>query len=342
MLVSRIIRVCASLLLIVALSGCQMLSKPQAPPSTWVPLPTLAPAQTPTVPPITSVPGASASPTAAELTPTIVSEPTRANPVNDPALGASWSRDQAWAYLLEHYPDPRLPESPAWEGPVTQGMIGATKYSYNAGLWTAVSAVPLVAPEKIVYDISLTGPGGYRWQAQVYPDGTLVAKAPETGTTPELIDGIQGTLHVLPDTSGFDDYFRQLGDDGAQYGVEGADEAVRTQLATLGGTGKVVQLWGSLQQGVPDYGDAQLLVTRLEVLEDQPTRIPSAQPTLTPAAPQSATAVPTRAPAAPSTEMVEGWIGVVRILPEGSAYNDFFRRPAACAPGWPGRRSGAY
>ena len=51
---------------------------------------------------------------------------------------------------------------------------------------------------------------------------------------------------------------------GTRYGVEGVDEAIKSQLASYRDTGVIIQVWGILHKDVPDSYGAQSLVTRIE------------------------------------------------------------------------------
>lgn len=50
-----------------------------------------------------------------------------------------------------------------------------------------------------------------------------------------------------------------------RYGVTGADETAEEQLISYRDTGVVVQVWGILQEDVPDAYGVQVLVTCVEL-----------------------------------------------------------------------------
>lgn len=126
---------------------------------------------------------------------------------------------------------------------------------------------------------------------------TDVVETPEV--TVEPVEGWLGKLYSLPETSRFDDYFRRLGGEGGQYGVDGADAALKEELAQWRDSERLIRVWGMLQRDVEDYGNVRVRVERLEV----------ETPPLTPA---------------PDTELVEGWVGSVHSLPPEAAYDDYF------------------
>lgn len=64
--------------------------------------------------------------------------------------------------------------------------------------------------------------------------------------------------------SQFDDYFQLMDQNGTRYGVEGVDEAIKSQLVSYRDTGIIIQVWGILHKDVSDAYGAQILVTRIE------------------------------------------------------------------------------
>ncbi len=117
--------------------------------------------------------------------------------------------------------------------------------------------------------------------------------------TPESVEGWRGKVHGLPEDALFDDYFRRLGGNGGQYGIEGTDAALEEELARWRDSERIIRVWGTLQRDVEDYGDVRIHVERLEVEALPPTP-------------------------APDSELVEGWIGTVHSLPSEAEYDDYF------------------
>ncbi|MCJ7551150.1 MAG: hypothetical protein MUQ30_15860, partial [Anaerolineae bacterium] len=67
-----------------------------------------------------------------------------------------------------------------------------------------------------------------------------------------------GLIHSLPQGLQFDDKFERQGFDAGEYGIEGASEAIKEQIAALRDSGKQVHIWGKLLADVPDVGGAQI------------------------------------------------------------------------------------
>ncbi|NLG27760.1 MAG: hypothetical protein GX557_07590 [Chloroflexi bacterium] len=189
---------------------------------------------------------------------------------------------------------------------------------------------------------------------------TLAPTAPAQPTaspSPQRVDGWRGVLHSLAPEALYDDYF-QLAGDTRQYGITSADAALAERLVELRDTGRLLTVWGQLWLPAEDYGGGQIVVERLEAgttptvtprPSATPTRTRTTLPTVAPTSAPTATASPpptnsaTPRPAASPTatraatsrprppaatpqpsELVEGWVGVVTALPEGSAYDDYF------------------
>lgn len=89
---------------------------------------------------------------------------------------AAGARDAALTYLREHEPGNAPGTDVQWqaEDATPEGLVGqATKVFTSDGLTVRVSS-PVVAPEHITYHVTVTSAqGGWRWQADVKPDGTV-------------------------------------------------------------------------------------------------------------------------------------------------------------------------
>ncbi len=131
------------------------------------------------------------------------------------------------------------------------------------------------------------------------PQPTATPTTATPTTTPERVEGWRGRLHSLPEAATFDDYFRRLGGEGGQYGIEAADAALEKELAQWRDSERIIRIWGVLQRDVEDYGDVRIRAERLEVEAAPPTPVPD-------------------------SELVEGWIGTVHSLPPEAAYDDYF------------------
>lgn len=316
------LRLAALVVLASLTTACNLLLPTRRPPVTWAPLPTVA--MSGTGMPMSATPIMLSSPTALPTlpigdtaTPTMMTRPTRTpTPTRTPADVASraaWVRDVAWEYLRSISAEGTLPSKPIWEAQGPEAVVGATRFQYRFESWQVAVKMPVVLAQHATYEVQIEGPDEMLWEAQVSPDGSVIApqSPPVTATgvaeTPEqeeggaivVVDGWRGTLHALPQDASYDDYFRILGGEGGQYGIEGASSEIEERLAALRDSGRVLRVWGGLLRDVADYGGALIVVDRLEVLAVPSTPVPE-------------------------SEFVEGWVGVIRPLPPGSAYDDYF------------------
>jgi len=214
---------------------------------------------------------------------------------------AIWARDRAWTYFLEEVTDTSAPAQPRWTDDGTETLLGATHYRYRADEWTMAVAIPIVAPDKIVFSIEVGGPDALAWWAQVARDGSVTVELPGEPAlaTAEVVQGWRGTLHKTQEGAEYNDFLRVLGGAEGEYGIAGVDPAMEDRLITLCDSGRIITVWGTLKRLVPDHEEMQIIVERLEV----------APPPATPA---------------PESELVEAWVGLVRSAATGSAYDDYF------------------
>ncbi len=105
--------------------------------------------------------------------------------------------------------------------------------------------------------------------SHVRPDG------PGPELEPDLVDGWMGVIYSGPPgpRSGGDDYFVLVGDWNIQYGIDSAidgngDQPLVEQLADLRDTRHIVKIWGELVAGRPDWNGTQILVDRIETVDD--------------------------------------------------------------------------
>jgi hypothetical protein len=87
------------------------------------------------------------------------------------------------------------------------------------------------------------------------------------GTTEEIADW-RGVIKSTGPGAQYDDYF-ELWTNGQiiYFGIDSMDPAVKSQIAALRDSGKVVHLYGTLFSNVPDYNGSQVQVDRIEVAE---------------------------------------------------------------------------
>ena len=87
------------------------------------------------------------------------------------------------------------------------------------------------------------------------------------GTTEEMADW-WGVIRSTEPGAQYDDYFERR--DSGQviyFGIDSMDPAVRSQIEVLRDSEKIVHLYGTLVNNVPDYNGSQILVNRIEVEE---------------------------------------------------------------------------
>jgi len=84
---------------------------------------------------------------------------------------------------------------------------------------------------------------------------------------PDVVEGWEGIVVSGPlgPRSGGDDYLQMMGEFPVQYGLDaGADGPLAVQLDSLRDTGIIVQVWGEVAAGVPDWNGTQIRVIRIE------------------------------------------------------------------------------
>jgi putative hemolysin len=89
----------------------------------------------------------------------------------------------------------------------------------------------------------------------------------QPGTTDEIADW-RGVIKSTEPSAQYDDYF-ELWTNGQiiYFGIDSMDSVVKSQIAALRDSGKIVHLYGTLLSNVPDYNGSQVQVDRIEVEE---------------------------------------------------------------------------
>jgi putative hemolysin len=85
---------------------------------------------------------------------------------------------------------------------------------------------------------------------------------------PEEISEWVGLIHSTDTGDQFDDYFERT--DLGQllyFGIESQDPEIAAQIVELRDSGKTVRVWGTLYSDALDYNGSQILVTRIEIVE---------------------------------------------------------------------------
>jgi len=95
---------------------------------------------------------------------------------------------------------------------------------------------------------------------------------------PDQVEAWDGVIYSGPPgpRSGGDDYFALLGALPFEYGIWSADEALNRQLEALRDSGQAVRIWGELHTGRMDWNAAQIVVTRIELIDANAAAIPPA------------------------------------------------------------------
>ena len=291
-----------TLLLISGLVGCEALLPVSEPPATWIPLPTSGPSLTPTpktgpgaTPTLDARPSATATPLPLPTaTATLASEER----VDERAAAALWARDLSWLTLVERAAHPEAPPDPEWEAVAPKVGVDETLYGFVAASWTLHVTVPLTVSEGTGYDVVVSGPDDFEWAAGVQPSGEVLVIALEPTPAPQVVADWRGVITALPAEAGFDDYVRIVSATGGQYGLCGASEEIEARIAAWRDGQTVVRIWGQLLPQAADYGDSRIVVERIEAFVS-PTVVPE-------------------------SELVEGWQGIIRLLPADAGYDDFF------------------
>jgi len=136
-----------------------------------------------------------------------------------------------------------------------------------------------------------------RIMAQVEVEMPVVIGA----ATSEGVNDWIGLLVSLPEGAQFDDQFERLSFEAKTYGIEGATDEIKTQIADLRDTDTQVHIWGKLLPDVIDVNGMQIVVTRIETN-------------------------PAPEPPEVIIEDVVDWVGVVVSMPEAPQIDDYFQK----------------
>ncbi|TKJ29242.1 MAG: hypothetical protein CEE40_08945 [Chloroflexi bacterium B3_Chlor] len=210
------------------------------------------------------------------------------------------ARDAALSYVYENYQYPPV-EASAWveERMTPEGLVGSETFRYTAFNWVVEVSYPIVAPEAMIYEVTVTNADlGLDWRGTVDAQGTVTEQAAPTGELPVVC--WYGRV-VLSEGSQFSDYLALEPEGAGEIGVEGADAGVEAEIEALRDKeepGDHAHFWGTLTCDTLDYGGCQLLVTRLR-----------------PEGPEGPFFDP---------DPVEGWEGTLVGNPAGSQFDDYF------------------
>jgi len=86
---------------------------------------------------------------------------------------------------------------------------------------------------------------------------------------PDSVEGWEGTITTGIFNMGLSNVFVLSGEFPMRFSIESTDPATRDQLDGLRDTGRVIRVWGELTAGIPAVNGTRIMVTRLELLEEQ-------------------------------------------------------------------------
>jgi hypothetical protein len=122
--------------------------------------------------------------TPATVQPTEPPTPTPTEAVQAPE-GICSARDAVLAYVCEHYREQAPASDLAWTEQCTtpEGLVGASTFQYAAKDWVITISYPVVAPEYVVYHVSLGNQTtGFWWEGEVDAAGQVMEQpAPTEG-----------------------------------------------------------------------------------------------------------------------------------------------------------------
>ncbi|MGB3714818.1 MAG: hypothetical protein WA996_10350 [Candidatus Promineifilaceae bacterium] len=184
----------------------------------------------------------------------------------------------------------------AWYGYVAGTPAGSQFDDYLVVLPEGTAEVGITGADAAIEDEIVAmrdmveGPGKYAhfWGTLVCPRldyggcelavTRIRADGPGAFFEPDPVEGWEGVIYSGPPgpRSGGDDSFVLLGDLNIWYGIWSADTDINSQLESLRDSGTVIQVWGELIAGIPDWNGTQIQVSRLEVVENPSAALPPA------------------------------------------------------------------
>ena len=209
------------------------------------------------------------------------------------------ARDAALAYIKATHPRYASIGDLNWkvEEITPGGLVGSITFQYTAEDWVITLTSPVVIPASVIYHVEVANESSpFHWEGEVDANGEVT----EISSTGGGINVVAWLGYVLstPEGAQFDDYVVILPEGVGQFGIEGALDAIDTEIIALRDheePGKYAHFWGVLNCDVPDYGGCQLLVDRIRV----GTEITEPEP-------------------------IQNWFGRIKSLDPGMQFDDYF------------------
>jgi hypothetical protein len=182
------------------------------------------------------------------------------------------ARDLAVAYVAQAR---GLAQPAAWTTqPDELNNKGEMTKTYTGGPWVVQVVYSPGAPFVNAYDVTLDHLSAVlRWHGNIDAQGEIagtfvnaeLSGNPSSQTSGEQVDGWVGNVVGNPGGSQWDDYFQMLDQNGSRYGIDGADDEIRSQLASYRDSTVLIRVWGTFIRDVPDAYGTQIMVTRIEI-----------------------------------------------------------------------------
>lgn len=221
----------------------------------------------------------------------------------EPAVGVpdpTRALDAVAAFLVANYGEEGPPADLEWVGsaPPAESLVGASTTEYTAGDWMAVVSFPVVAPENVVYQVSVVNPAtGFGWEGEV--DAVFEVTELSAPSAGQPVACWYGRVEATPTDSPYDDYLILMPEELRRaVGLKGIEDAIQAQIESLRGSGTYAHFWGTVKCGLDDYAGCQLAVSRLRAEGPEGTIF--------------------------DPDPVEGWTGTIASTPEGAQFDDYF------------------
>lgn len=113
--------------------------------------------------------------------PTVAPEPTATPPTGQAPAEVWEALNTALDYVATHYEQPVTAAGLTWtaERTTPPNLVGSETFQFTAGDWTATVRYPVVAPQAVIYEITLTNQAsGFQWAGEVDAAGQVTEQPP--------------------------------------------------------------------------------------------------------------------------------------------------------------------